>query len=393
MLLNKRVAALQPSPTLTLSAKAKALKQQGVPVINLSAGELDLGTPDFARDAGIKAIRDNFTKYTAVDGIKELKHAIAQWLQKDLGQSYTHAEIIVTVGAKQAIFNALFATLNDGDEVLVPAPYWVSYPAMVSVVGGCPRILDCNDQLKLTPDALEANLSARVKWLLLNTPNNPTGAVYNRNELKALADVLEKYPDVLVLSDDIYREIAYTDVPHLLQVAPCLKDRVLMVNGVSKSYAMTGWRIGYAVGPKDLVRAMSKVQSQQTSNPCSIAQKASSAALSDQSHWLPQLRARLQERRDFLVPALNTLGLTARMPEGAFYVYASCENVLGRKTPDGTILDTDIAVASYFLDVAHVAMVPGDAFGKSPYLRISYACSQDELNLAVTRLQKALDAL
>lgn len=393
MLLNKRVAALQPSPTLELSAKAKFLKEKGVPVINLGAGELDLGTPDFVQDAGLQAIRDNFTKYTAVDGITELKSAIIQGLREDLDQSYVNDEVIVTTGAKQAIFNALFATLNDGDEVLVPAPYWVSYPAMVSVVGGCPRVLDCNDQFKLTPDVLEANLSARVKWLFLNTPNNPTGAVYNRNELKALADVLERYPDVFILSDDIYREISYTDVPHLLQVAPCLKDRVLIVNGVSKSHAMTGWRIGYAVGPKDLVRAMSKVQSQQTSNPCSIAQKASLAALLDRSDWLPRLRALLKDRRDVLLPALNELGLSARMPEGAFYVYASCENILGRRAPGGTILDTDIAVASYLLDEAYVAMVPGNAFGKSPYLRISYACGQDELSLAVKRLQKALSAL
>ena len=393
MVLNKRVAALQPSPTLTLSAKAKVLKAQGVPVINLSAGELDLGTPDFAREAGIQAIEDNFTKYTAVDGIVELKDAIAEDIHKDLGLSYTHDEICVTTGAKQAIFNVLLATINEGDEVLVPAPYWVSYPAMVSLVGGAPRILGHNDNFKLTPDVLEAHISAETKWLFLNSPNNPTGAVYSYAELKALVDVLKRHPHVWVLSDDIYRSIAYTDVPHLLQVAPHLRDRVLIINGVSKSYAMTGWRIGYALGPKDVVRAMAKVQSQQTSNPCSIAQKAALAALLDQSDWLCTLRTLLKERRDFLVVALNDLGFKTLIPEGAFYVYASCKNMLGRKTPDGKILDTDSAAAAFLLDKAHVAVVPGVAFGVSPYFRISYACGQDELAGAVARLKSTLEGL
>lgn len=395
MFLNRRVSSLQPSPTLTLSAHVQSLKVQGIPVINLGAGELDIGTPEFVQKAGIEAIKDGFTKYTAVSGIAELKKAISNSLHETIGATYKDDEIIVTVGAKQAIFNALFATVNDGDEVLIPAPYWVSYPDMVSLLGGVSRVIDCDEQsqFKLTPDVLEANLSKRVKWLLLNSPSNPTGAVYTRDELKAIADVLDHHPHVWILSDDIYRELFYTEVPHLLEIAPHLKERFLVVNGVSKSYAMTGWRIGYAAGPRILIQALAKIQSQQTANPCSIAQKAALAALSDKSDWLLQLRTLLKTRRDYLVSALQELGIPAKLPDGAFYCYACCKNILNLKTDDGRILQTDNDVASYFLDKAHVAVVPGHAFGMSPYLRISYACHEKELAQAVGSLKEAIALL
>ncbi|TGW15551.1 pyridoxal phosphate-dependent aminotransferase [bacterium NHP-B] len=391
MFFTQTVQDLPPSPTLELSEKARYLRAQGVPVIDLGAGELDVDTPDAVKEAAIRALSEGFTKYTPVSGIADLKKAIQQKLEKTSGFCYDLSEIMVSVGAKQAIFNAFFATLSPGDEVVIPVPYWVSYPQMVRLVGGTVKMAQGEAErfFKLTPEALEAAISPQTKWLILNSPNNPTGAVYTEKELADLADVLVNHTDVWVMCDDIYQDIAYEEAPSLGRVAPFLRDRLLVVHGVSKSHAMTGWRIGYAAGPEALIRHMTNIQSQQTSGPCSIAQKAAIAAVADQSDWLVSLRKTLKERRDYMVRELRQMGFACELPRGAFYVYASCRHVIG-KTFQGMTLTTDTQVADYLLRYAHVGTVPGVAFGLSPYLRLSYGNNLDILKQALDRVRTAL---
>ncbi len=393
-----RLEAIKPSPTLSLNKKAAELRAQGRDVIALSAGEPDFHTPTWICAAAKKAIDDGKTLYTDVVGTPALRKAVTQKFMRENNLEYDPSEAIVSTGGKQVLFNAFLSTLNPGDEVIIPAPYWVSYPDMVLLSGGTPVFVPCPevDGFKLTPEGLAKAITPRTKWLVLNSPSNPTGAVYTKEELKALGDVLMKHPHVLALCDDIYEHILYTGLPFttLAEVEPRLKDRVLTLNGVSKAYAMTGWRIGFAVGPKALITAMGTLQSQSTSNPCSIAQEAALAALEGPKEFLKDFKDSFQSRRDRTVALINAIdGLSCNAPDGAFYLYVCCEGLLGRTTPDGMRLETDSDVCAYFLEKADVAVVPGIAFGLSPYLRISYATSQEILDTACTRLAKAVTQL
>ncbi len=386
---------ISPSPTLALTARVAELKRAGVDVIGLGAGEPDFDTPDFVKEAAIAAIRGGQTKYTEVDGIPPLKAAIADKFRRDNGLDYTTRQITVNVGGKHTLFNAMVATLDAGDEVIIPAPYWVSYPDVVLFAGGTPVVVPaCAAQgYKLKPAELEAAITPRTKWLILNSPSNPTGAAYTRAELEALAEVLRRHPHVWIFADDMYEHIVFEGFAFatVAQVAPDLYPRTLTVNGCSKAYAMTGWRIGYAGGAEWLIKAMAKLQSQSTSNPCSIAQAAALAALTGDQAFLKERAAVFQARRDLVVEMLNAApGLHCPRPDGAFYVYPDCSGVIGKRTPEGALLDSDAAIATYLLDTARVAVVPGTAFGLSPAFRISYATSENVLREACTRIQTAL---
>jgi len=370
------------------------LKRAGVDVIGLGAGEPDFDTPDFVKEAAIKAIRDGQTKYTNVDGTPELKAAIVAKFARDNELAYTPDQISVNVGGKHTLFNAMVATVGVGDEVIVPAPYWVSYPDVVLFAGGTPVYVAAGpDQgYKLRPDQLEAAITPRTKWVILNSPSNPTGAAYSKAELKALGDVLERHPQVWVFSDDMYEHILYDDFEFatIAQVCPSLYERTLTVNGCSKAYAMTGWRIGYAGGAAWLIKAMAKLQSQSTSNPCSISQAAAVAALNGDQSFLKARTAAFQSRRDLVVSMLNQAnGITCPRPEGAFYVYPEFSALIGKSTPSGKLIDSDEAFVAYLLDDAKVAAVQGAAFGLSPAMRISYATSDDLLREACERIQAA----
>lgn len=397
-ILSDRITLIAPSPTLSLSKKAADLKAQGRDILSLGMGEPDFGTPEWVKEAAAKAMRLEKTKYTPVSGTTSLKQAIQDTLKAENNLSYTLDEITVGTGGKQIIFNALMATINPGDEVLIPAPYWVSYPDITRFAGGVPLFLPCSesDAFKLSPERLAEALSPRTKWLLLNSPSNPTGAVYSEEELKALAEVLEKHPHVWVLSDDIYKHILYTDTPFttMAQAAPSLKDRTLTLNGVSKAYAMTGWRIGYAGGPRELIEAMNKLQSHSTSNPCSIAQEAAEAALRGPQGFLQERAQAFKSRRDRVLDILRDLEeLSCLTPQGAFYLYPSCAKLLGKTTPRGQKLTTDTEICRYFLEDAEVAVVPGAAFGLSPAFRLSYATDLQTLEKACYRLKKAIQDL
>jgi aspartate aminotransferase len=389
---------ISPSPTLAITSRVLELKRAGVDVIGLGAGEPDFDTPDFVKDAAIQAIRDGKTKYTNVDGIPELKAAIVAKFARDNGLTYTPDQVSVNVGGKHTLFNALVATVEPGDEVIVPAPYWVSYPDIVQFCGGVPVFVAAGaDQgYKITPEQLEAAITPRTKWLVLNSPSNPTGAAYSAAELKALGEVLLRHPHVWVMADDMYEHIVYGDFQFatIAQVVPELFERTLTVNGCSKAYAMTGWRIGYAAGAAWLIKAMAKLQSQSTSNPCSIAQAAATAALNGDQSFLAERNAAFQGRRDLVVSMLNAIpGMTCPTPEGAFYVYPSFPELIGKTTPSGRLIDSDEAMVGYLLDDAKVAVVQGAAFGLSPAFRISYATSDDILREACTRIQAACAAL
>lgn len=394
----KRLDAIKPSPTIAVTAKANELKSQGRDVIGLGAGEPDFDTPDHVKQAGIEAIRNGQTKYTAVDGTPELKKAIANKFRRDNQLDYAPSQITVGTGGKQVLFNALLATVNPGDEVIIPAPYWVSYPDMTLMAEGKPVFVECRqaDNFKLQPDALEAAITDKTCWVILNSPSNPTGAAYSWDEMKALTDVLVKYPHVRVMSDDMYEYLVYDGFQFCTpaQVEPELYERTLTVNGVSKAFAMTGWRIGYAGGPQDLIKAMAKIQSQSTSNPCSISQAAALAGLQGDLSFLQERNATFKQRRDIAVEKLNAIdGLTCQKPEGAFYVYPSCEGLMGAKTPDGKVLESDEDVVTYFLEAQGVACVHGAAFGLSPFFRISYATATDKLEEALDRIKTACEAL
>jgi aspartate aminotransferase len=389
---------IQPSPTLAVTARVNELKRQGIEVIGLGAGEPDFDTPDFVKDAAIEAIRAGQTKYTNVDGTHELKEAIAAKFARDNGLTYTPSQISVNVGGKHTLFNAFVATIDTGDEVIVPAPYWVSYPDVVQFAGGKPVFIAAGaDQgYKITPEQLDAAITARTKWVILNSPSNPTGAGYTADELRALGEVLERHPHVWVFTDDMYEHIVYPgfDFATIASVCPNLYERTLTVNGCSKAYAMTGWRIGFAGGDERLIKAMAKLQSQSTSNPCSIAQAAAVAALNGDQSFLAERNAAFQRRRDLVVAALNEIdGMTCPTPEGAFYVYPELSGLIGRTTPKGKRIDTDEDFVAYLLDEARVATVQGAAFGLSPAMRISYATSDDALKEACARIQEACKAL
>lgn len=388
------LARIKPSPTLAITTRTMELQRAGVDVIGLGAGEPDFDTPDFVKEAAIKAIRDGRTKYTNVDGTPELKAAIAAKFARDNGLAYTSDQISVNVGGKQTLFNAMVATVGPGDEVIVPAPYWVSYPDVVLFAGGTPVFVAAGPAqgYKLLPEQLDAAITPRTKWVVLNSPSNPTGAAYSADELRALGAVLERHPHVWVFADDMYEHIVYDDFAFatIADVCPALYERTLTVNGCSKAYAMTGWRIGFAGGASWLIKAMAKLQSQSTSNPCSIAQAAATAALNGDQSFLKERAAAFQARRDLVVSMLNqTSGVTCPRPEGAFYVYPEFSALIGKSTPDGRVIDSDEALVAYLLDDARVAAVPGAAFGLSPAMRISYATSDALLREACERIQTA----
>ncbi|MGH1452083.1 MAG: pyridoxal phosphate-dependent aminotransferase [Paracoccaceae bacterium] len=389
--LSDTLSRVKPSPTIAVSNLAMELKAQGRDIISLGAGEPDFDTPDNIRAAGIAAINAGKTRYTAVDGIPELKQAICAKFSRDNDLQYTPAQVTVGTGGKQVLYNALMATLNPGDEVVIPAPYWVSYPDMVLLAGGTPVAVAAtlDNAFKITAEQLEAAITPKTKWFLFNSPSNPTGAGYSWDELKALTDVLLRHPHVHVLTDDMYELLAYDDFKFCTpaQVEPRLYDRTLTVNGVSKAYAMTGWRIGYAAGPEELIKAIRKVQSQSTSNPCSISQWAAVEALNGPQDFIAPHNAMFTRRRDLVVDALNAIeGITCPRPEGAFYVYPSIKGLIGKSTPDGVVMENDEVFATQLLEQTGVAVVFGAAFGLSPNFRISYATSDEALAEACRRI-------
>jgi aspartate aminotransferase len=384
---------IKPSQTIAISAKARALKAAGRDVIALSAGEPDFETPDNIKEAAIAAIRRGETRYTDVDGIPELKRAIADKFRRENGLTYAPSQVTVGTGGKQVLYNALLATVNPGDEVIIPAPYWVSYPDIVHLAGGKPVALATRLEhgFKVQPEDLERAITPRTKWVILNSPSNPSGAAYTRDDMKKLTDVLMRHKHVWVLTDDMYEHLVYDDFTFVtpVQVEPGLYERTLTMNGVSKAYCMTGWRIGYGAGPETLIKAMAKLQSQSTSNPCSIAQWAAVEALNGPQDFIAANNAVFRERRDLVVSMLNQAkGLSCPTPEGAFYVYPSCAGVIGKRTTTGKTIDTDEAFATELLEAEGVAVVHGAAFGMSPYFRISYATATPVLETACQRIQR-----
>nr|WP_321460274.1 pyridoxal phosphate-dependent aminotransferase [uncultured Cohaesibacter sp.] len=388
----EQLSRVKPSATIAVTNKARELKAAGRDVIGLGAGEPDFDTPDNIKAAAIKAINEGKTKYTAVDGLPELKEAICAKFKRENGLDYKPNQVTVGTGGKQVLYNALVCTLNPGDEVLIPTPYWVSYPDMVLLAGGEPVVVEADQKtFKLTPEALDAAITPKTKWLIFNSPSNPSGAAYSEAELKALTDVLVKHPHVWVMSDDMYEHLVYDDFKFTTpaQIEPKLYDRTLTVNGVSKAYAMTGWRIGYAAGPVELIKAMAKLQSQSTSNPCSIAQYASVEALNGTQDFIAERAEVFKQRRDLVVKALNECeGLTCPMPEGAFYVYPSCAGTIGKTAPSGKVIETDEDFVTELLEAEGVAVVQGSAFGLGPNFRISYATSTEALTEACARIKK-----
>ena len=384
---------VKPSATLAATDKARELARQGRNIISLSVGEPDFDTPENIKQAAIKAIVDGKTKYTNTDGILELKQAVCAKFERENGLSYKPGQINVSPGGKAVLFNAFTASLSPGDEVIIPAPYWVSYPDMVLLAGGEPVIAETSMQtgFKLRPEALEAAITPRTRWLLLNSPSNPSGAAYTRAELRALADVLLRHPRIWVLTDDMYEHLVFDDFEFttIAQVEPALYERTLTMNGVSKAYAMTGWRIGYAGGPEPLIKAMEKVMSQTTSNACSISQWAAVEALNGPQDFIKPHARLFQERRDLVVSMLNQAhGLHCPTPEGAFYVYPSCEGLIGKKSPSGRMIQSDEDFVLELLEVEGANAVYGAAFGLSPFFRVSYATSTERLEDACSRIQR-----
>jgi aspartate aminotransferase len=386
------LARVKPSATIAVTNKARELKAAGRDVIGLGAGEPDFDTPENIKAAAIKAITEGKTKYTAVDGIPELKDAIVAKFKRENGLTYTPAQVTVGTGGKQVLYNALMATVNPGDEVIIPTPYWVSYPDMVELAGGTPVIVEADKStFKITAEALEAAITPKTKWFIFNSPSNPSGAAYSHAELKALTDVLVKHPHVWVMSDDMYEHLTYDGFKFATpaEVEPALYDRTLTVNGVSKAYAMTGWRIGYAAGPVSLIKAIATIQSQSTSNPCSIAQYAAVEALNGPQDFIPKNNDIFKARRDLVVSMLNQAkGLVCPVPEGAFYVFPSCAGTIGKTAPSGKVIATDEDFVTELLETEGVAVVHGSAFGLGPNFRISYATSTEALEEACMRIQR-----
>ena len=381
---------IKPSPTIAVTTKARELKAAGKNVIGLGAGEPDFDTPDNIKEVAIKAIKEGDTKYTAVDGTPALKKAIAEKFKRENNLDYSIDQITVGAGGKHVIYNAMMATLNKGDEVIIPAPYWVSYPDVVLLAGAKPVIIECSEDqgFKLNPKDLENSITNKTKWLILNSPSNPTGASYSENEIKKLAEVLKKNSHVHILSDDIYEHISYEGFKFFtIAQIPELKERVLTMNGVSKSYAMTGWRIGYAAGSKEIIKAIAKIQSQSTSNPSSVSQAAAVEALNGTQNFIIERSKAFQERRDFVVSELNKIdGINCLKPEGAFYVFPSCKDLLGKKDNKGNVLKTDNDFVQSMLENAGVAVVQGSAFGLDGFFRISYATSMENLKKALIKI-------
>lgn len=395
---SEALSRIQPSPTLAVTQKARELKEQGRDIISLGAGEPDFDTPDYIKTAAIEAIKAGKTKYTPVDGVPELKDAIISKFRRDNDLEYSRNEISVAPGGKAVIYNALVATLSAGDEVIVPAPYWVSYPDMTLLAGGTPKFIKCTreNNFKLQAADLEQAITDKTKWVILNSPSNPTGSAYSEDELRSITNVLLRHPHVWVMSDDMYEHIVYDDFKFTTpaQIEPRLKNRTLTISGASKAYAMTGWRIGYAGGPEPLIKAMAKVMSQSTSNPCSISQWAVAAGLNGDHDFLKERNRAFQKRRDMVVDMLNDAeGIECATPQGAFYVFPNCEGVIGKKTPAGAIIETDEVFATELLHAEGVAVVFGSAFGLSPFFRISYAAKTEELKEACSRIQRFCGSL
>ena len=394
-LISKRLSRFKPSLTVKISEKAREMSRMGEKIISLSSGEPDFDTPDHIKDYAVKAINSGFTKYTQVDGIYDLKKAIVNKFSKENNLSFDIENISVGAGGKHVIYNLFMASLDLNDEVIIPAPYWVSYPDIVSLCGGKPVIVDTKieDDFKITSSELEKNISKNTKWFIINSPGNPTGSVYTEEELKKISEVLAKYPHVNILSDDIYEHIIYNPEKFLniVNVNSSLKDRTFIVNGVSKVFSMTGWRIGYGAGDINFIRSMAKLQSQSTTNPCSISQMAAKHALETDKDFLTEWIKKFEQRRDFLLNFFESInGLRPFNPKGAFYLYVSCEGFINKKNNKNQVISNDLDFAEYLLDYAKVAVVPGVAFGKSPYFRLSYATSFDDLKEACERIRIAL---
>ena len=389
-IISNSLKKIKPSPTIAVTQKARELKAAGKDIIGLGAGEPDFDTPENIKLAAIKAINSGDTKYTAVDGTPVLKDAIIKKFKRENNLDYQADQITVGAGGKHVIYNTMMATLNQGDEVIVPAPYWVSYPDMVLLAGGTPVILKCNEKqgFKINPNELEKSITKKTKWLILNSPSNPTGACYTERDIKDIADILVKHPDVYILSDDIYEHVTYEGFKFFtIAQIDSLKERVLTMNGVSKAYSMTGWRIGYAAGPKEIIKAISKIQSQSTTNPSSISQAAAVEALNGIQDFIKERATSFQERRDFVVKALNEIdGIECLNPDGAFYVFPSCKGLIGKKDIKGNELKTDTDFVQSLLEHSGVAVVQGSAFGLEGFFRISYATSMENLKKALEKI-------
>ena len=396
-IISNNLKKIKPSPTIAVTQKARELKAAGKDVIGLGAGEPDFDTPENIKEAAIKAIKDGDTKYTAVDGTPALKKAIVYKFKRENNLDYDLDQITVGAGGKHVIYNAMMATLNEGDEVIVPAPYWVSYPDMVLLAGGTPIILECNEKqgFKVSPSELEKVITPKTKWIILNSPSNPTGACYSESDIRELSKVLTKHPHVYILSDDIYEHVIYEGFKFftIAQINE-LKDRVLTMNGVSKAYSMTGWRIGYAAGPKEIVKAIAKIQSQSTTNPSSISQAAAVEALNGKQDFIKERAKSFQERRDFVVKALNEIdGIECLNPDGAFYVFPSCKGLIGKKDLNGNVLNNDSDFVKSLLENSGVAVVQGSAFGLEGFFRISYATSMENLKKALEKISSFCKSL
>ena len=381
---SQRTSKIQPSATIAISAKAKSLKEEGKNIINFSAGEPDFDTPENIKKVAIKAINDGQTKYTPVNGTKELRNAIIKKFNKENNLQFNHNEITVGCGGKQVIYNALLTSIDKEDEIIIPSPYWVSYPDIALIVEGEPKVLECSleNDFKINPQDLEKCITNKTKWLILNSPSNPTGAIYSDLELMNIAKILLKHPHVWILSDDLYEHIIFDDLKfkNILQIERSLKSRTLIVNGVSKAYAMTGWRVGYAGGPKELINKINIIQSQSTTHTSSISQAAAIEALNNSKEFVSKNKKIFQERRDLVFSKLKSFsGFNIFLPQGSFYIYVCCDNLMNKKREDGTIVNNDIEFSDYLLDEAGVAVVPGEAFGCSNYFRISFATSKSNL--------------
>ena len=389
-ILSSSLSRIKPSPTIAVTQKARELKEKGVDVISLGAGEPDFDTPDNVKKAAIQAINNGETKYTAVDGTPKLKEAIVNKFKNENGLEFSKEEINVGAGGKQVIFNAILATINPGDEVLIPAPYWVSYPDIVLLAGGVPKVVICDekDEFKISAKKVKENLTPKTKWIILNSPSNPTGSCYSKDEIDSIADVLKDNPDVMIMSDDIYEHVVYEGFKfYTIAQNENVRQRTLTINGVSKSYSMTGWRIGYAGGPKDLIKAMAKIQSQSTTNPSSISQAAAVEALNGDQSFIKVRADAFKERRDFVVSGLNKInGINCLNPQGAFYVFPSCKGCLGKTHKELGKIETDTDFVTKLLESTGVAVVQGSAFGLDGFFRISYATSMDNLEKAVQRI-------
>lgn len=398
-MLAKRLKNITSSPTIALNTEVRKLQEAGVDIVNMGIGEPDFNTPEYIKEAAIASIRANDTKYPPIAGTKPLKQAIINQYKSIYNIDYKPDQIIVSNGAKQVIFNAMMATIDAQDEVVIPAPYWVSYSEIIKCAEGTPKVVktEIENDFKITPQALESAITERTKWFFICSPNNPTGSVYSKTELAALAEVLRRYPSVYILSDDIYRTIHYVNDNNLdtfISVAPDLRERILVVDGVSKSYCMTGWRIGYGLGNKDLISAMGSIQSHSTTGACSISQAAAAAALSVPSVEVRKNCRQLQQRRDFILPLLDQISdLSYIYPQGAFYIYINCQKALNKVAPNQQIIKTDKDFAEYLLQEAKVCLIPGDSFGLSPYLRLSYTLSESRLAEGISRIKAAVEKL